>query len=234
MSEARTQPPTGKAPSTADVAGGSTLELEPLAREVCRRYSGEFPDEDERYGPAGRAWCVHDNQYLLSWAADSVRGYVDLHQQVAWLASVLEARAFPIARLARNLELGAAVVRERLADEASAALSEALDNAAAFVRSRSTFLDLEAYELAAAAGDTAAAFDLGVLLTKMNPPDLVGARRWWEQAAAAGHDGAATSLAALREELSPADPSADDRPEAHSAPGNQSSRRPNLPRRRGR
>ena len=116
------------------------LQLEPLAREVCRQYAGEFPDESERYGTAGSAWCVHDNQHLLSWAADSVRGYLDMHQQVAWLASVLEARDFPLARLARNLDLAAAVTRRRVAGDAAAGLAAVLADAADFVRSRTTFL----------------------------------------------------------------------------------------------
>lgn len=173
------------------------MQLEPLAREVCRRYAEEFPDESERYGTAGSAWCIHDNQYLLSWAADSVQGLVDMRQQVGWLASVLEARDFPLARLARNLDLAAAVTRDRVAGHGGERLAAVLADAAAFVRSRSTFLALGDYQQAAAAGDTQAAFDLGVLLTRSNPPDLVGARHWWEQAATAGHAGAALSLGVL-------------------------------------
>lgn len=36
-----------------------------MAQEICRRYHNEFTDENERYGPAGRAWCLHDNQTCL-------------------------------------------------------------------------------------------------------------------------------------------------------------------------
>jgi hypothetical protein len=82
------------------------------AREICRRYYEEFADEDERYGPAGRAWCVHDNQHILQWGILDATGEVDLHGQVAWLASVLGARGFPLDRLARDLELAADVVEE--------------------------------------------------------------------------------------------------------------------------
>ena len=38
----------------------------------------------------------------------------DLEERLAWLARVLEAREFPLPRLARNLELAAAVVRDDL------------------------------------------------------------------------------------------------------------------------
>lgn len=198
MTGRQLQPPGGNPPPTStSIGGGATLQLEPLAQEICRQYAGEFADERERYGTAGSAWCVHDNQYLLSWAADSVNGYVDMHEQVGWLASVLEARKFPLARLARNLDLGAVVTRERVGGDAGERLSAVLDDAAAFVRSRASFLALGDYEQAAAAGDTVAAFNLGVLLTTKNPPDVSAARRWWEQAATAGHVDAAFNLGVL-------------------------------------
>lgn len=207
MSGRQTQPPGGNPPpESAPIGDGATLQLEPLAREICRRYADEFPDEGERYGTAGSAWCIHDNLYLLSWAADSVQGYVDMRQQVGWLASVLEARSFPLARLARNLDLAGTVTRDHVPGHLGEPLAAVLDDAAALVRSRSTFLALGDYQEAAAAGDTEAAFDLGVLLTKSDPPDLVGARHWWEQAATAGHAGAALNLGVLlHTQLHPAD-----------------------------
>jgi hypothetical protein len=135
----RVAPPSGMAPpDSAPGPGGAALELRPLAQEVCRRYYEEFADEDERYGDAGRQWCVHDNQHLLNWAALDVLGDVVLDDQVAWLARVLEARDFPLDRLARNLELGAAVAREQIAG--GDALAERLEAAAAMVRARGSFL----------------------------------------------------------------------------------------------
>lgn len=140
----RVAPPSGMAPpatAPAPAGDGSELDLRALAEAVCERYYAEFTDEDAVYGAAGRAWCVHDNQHLLNWAALEVHvnGAVTLDEQVAWLARVLEARRFPLARLARSLELGAGVVREAvLAGESMAAL---LDGAAAMVRTRRTFLD---------------------------------------------------------------------------------------------
>lgn len=58
------------------------------------------------------AWCRHDNQHILGWAAWAVRGYLDLWSKVEWLAGILAARDFPLSRLARNLDLAAQVVTE--------------------------------------------------------------------------------------------------------------------------
>ena len=138
----RLQPPSGQPPPTeARLGEGPPLDLAALAREICRRYRNEFPDERERYGDAGHAWCVHDNQHLLNWAAGSVNGYVDLEREVGWLARVLEARDFPIDRLARNLEIGADVVREQIGGARGDELAAAMASGAAFVRSKASFLD---------------------------------------------------------------------------------------------
>jgi hypothetical protein len=104
--------------------------------EVCRRYREEFPDEQERYGDAGNAWCVHDNQHLLNWGAGNVRGLIEMNPEVAWLADVLQARDFPVDRLVRNLEIGADVVREHVKTEQGRRLSEVLSTAAVFLRDR--------------------------------------------------------------------------------------------------
>lgn len=119
---------------------GDPIELPPLAEEICRRYQREFPDEQRRYGDTGMAWCLHDNQYLLCWGAEAADGYLDMLQQVAWLASVLEARDFPMERLARDLEIGADVVRERVTAPMAEPLAGVLADAADYVRSRGTFL----------------------------------------------------------------------------------------------
>jgi hypothetical protein len=138
----RLDPPSGQPPPTDARLGsdGEPLDLAALAREICRRYRDEFPDERERYGDAGNAWCVHDNQHLLNWAAGSVNGYVDLEREVGWLARVLEARDFPVDRLARNLDIAADVVREQVGGASGNELAEALEAAGAFVRSKETFL----------------------------------------------------------------------------------------------
>jgi len=135
----RPAPPSGeRPPGAATLADGTELDLEALAAEVCARYRAEYPDEAERYGEAGHLWCLHDNQHLINWAALHTREYVVLDEQVAWLAKVLEARKFPLDRLARDLDIAAAVIRERV--PAADAAATVLSGAAAMVRSRPTFL----------------------------------------------------------------------------------------------
>jgi hypothetical protein len=125
-------------PRTVELPDGCTLDLEALAGEICRRYHSEFPDEEERYGSAGRLWCLHDNQHLLRWAVWDGQGLVVMEDQVSWLARVLEARDFPLPRLARDLRIAAEVVREHAPAAADAAAR--LDAAAALVERHGTFL----------------------------------------------------------------------------------------------
>jgi hypothetical protein len=135
----RPAPPSGEPPPRrAELADGTALDLEALAREICERYAAEYPDEAERYGEAGVLWCRHDNQHLVNWAVLHTRDFVVLDEQVAWLAKVLEAREFPLDRLARDLEIAASVVGERVSSAPDVAA--ALTGAAAMVRSRPTFL----------------------------------------------------------------------------------------------
>ncbi len=133
----RAAPPSGyPAPTDASLGQDATLHLVPLATEICRRYRDEFPDEQERYGDAGIAWCLHDNQHLLNWGAGAVRGLIEMNPEVAWLAGVLEARDFPVERLGRNLAIGAAVVLEHARSPEGQRLSVVLRDAATFLRNR--------------------------------------------------------------------------------------------------
>jgi len=107
------RPPSGgtQPPATATLPDGQILQLAPLAHETSRRFYEEHPDEHARHGPAGFAWCVHDNQWLLGWAAEDLEvGGKHFANNVRWLARVLRARDYPTARLMRDLELAAEVV----------------------------------------------------------------------------------------------------------------------------
>lgn len=109
MSRPPGAPSGGAPPTSATLPDGSLLELLPIAREIARRHRLEFPDEADRYGDRGLEWCVYDNQWLLSWAIMAAAGWVDFHAQLAWLAVILESRGYPVARLARDLEIAADV-----------------------------------------------------------------------------------------------------------------------------
>ena len=132
----RPAPPSGvEPPAAATLAPGEEVELVPLAEEVTRRYLEEFPDDLDRYGEVAREWGVHDTRYILAWTIGDLAGHSMLERQVDWLAGVLAARDFPLDRLARNLELAADVLGERL-PERRAVVTELLGRAAGSVRAR--------------------------------------------------------------------------------------------------
>ena len=98
-----------------------------MAREICSRYYAQYTDEHDRYGARGEAWCVHDNQHIVHWAALDLGQYTDLDAQLAWLGRLLEARDFPMDRFVRNLEIAAEVLAGQ---DRTAPLSERLTRAA--------------------------------------------------------------------------------------------------------
>jgi hypothetical protein len=135
----RVDPPSGMDPPTR-VTGlhGAELDLVEIARRTCDAYGREFPDERERYGDAGVQWCRHDAQHLLNWAALSVTDTLDYESELSWLARVLEARDFPLARLARCLELLAQTTRETVPDEPQ--IAARVDSGAAYISSHGSFV----------------------------------------------------------------------------------------------
>lgn len=134
--------PSGEpAPHTwGPLPDGGNLDLLQLAITISRLYRAEYPDEVLRYSPAAHAWCIHDKQHLLNWAAESAFGYLDMHTEVAWLAGILEARDFPLDRLVRSLHISASVVRTTVNPRWAQPLSEVLHTAATFVQDHGTFL----------------------------------------------------------------------------------------------
>jgi len=123
-----TRPPSGRpAPTQARRIDGTVVALADLADAICRRYRAEFPDERERYGDAGEAWCRHDNQWILHWAVEDLDLPGRLDGQLRWLAGVLDARGFPVPRLVRNLEIAGAAAREADQPELGDRLTRAAD-----------------------------------------------------------------------------------------------------------
>ena len=101
-------------PASATPPGADPVDLVQLAEEVSRRYFEEFPGDLDRYGAEARDWCVHDNRYVLAWAIGDLAGHSMLGRQVEWLASLLDSRGYPMEQFARNLEIAAGVLAERL------------------------------------------------------------------------------------------------------------------------
>jgi hypothetical protein len=131
----RLSPPSGSPPpQVVRLDDGAVVALGPLAEGVADRYYEAYPDEDERYGPIGREWCIHDNLYLLAWAYAAHRGDVRFEEQVLWLARVLHKRDFPLDRLARDLEIAAEVVIDAGAAKAAAVAVILVEGAAAVKR----------------------------------------------------------------------------------------------------
>jgi hypothetical protein len=137
VSRRTTSRPSGWPPPETATLAGAEVALAPLAAAVSVRYFERHPDDLERYGELAREWEQHDTQHLLNWAIGDVEGHVDLERQVGWLAAVLEAREFPLEHLASNLDLAGDVVEEPLGAE----VAQRLRAAAAYVRSRRSFVD---------------------------------------------------------------------------------------------
>lgn len=125
-------------PQRVTAPRGHEVNLVEIARKTCVAYDEEFPDERERYGPAGNEWCRHDVQHLLNWAVLSLTHDLDYERELSWLARVLEARDFPLSRLARCLRLLASITRESVRTEP--AVADRVESAAAYISSRKTFL----------------------------------------------------------------------------------------------
>ncbi len=95
----------------ARLPDGEVLHLSEIAHEISRRFFEEHREEATRYGDAGFAWCVHDNQWLLGWAVgDFEIGHGYFVENVRWLARVLAARDYAPERLVRDLEIASEVV----------------------------------------------------------------------------------------------------------------------------
>jgi hypothetical protein len=107
------------APTSATLSG-ERIALRPLAEAVAKRYFDEFPEDLGRYGEAARAWEIHDTSHCLQWAVLDAEGLASLPRQIEWLTTVLRSREFPLEHLARNLELAADAVEERLSGSGAA------------------------------------------------------------------------------------------------------------------
>ena len=123
-------PPSGQQPPlTVRLRAGDELALLPLAQAASDRHLEAHPEELERYGPHARDWCVHDLQWLASWAVQDADGQdVDFPAQLDWLAQVLDARGYPLASLVDAVGVLAAEVRgaHAVAGELLAACAERL------------------------------------------------------------------------------------------------------------
>ena len=127
----RPAPPSGwKAPTTLTTLSGEEIDLIGPARSATEAFIAECPAYLERYGEAGRQWCIHDHQHVLNWAL--IRSEERFAEEIDWLRGILEARDFPLEWLARGTELLADAFQQARPD--LSATAERLRGGAARVR----------------------------------------------------------------------------------------------------
>jgi hypothetical protein len=113
-------PPSGQMPpQQVRLRAGEAIELAPWATAAADHHLAEHPEELERYGVHARDWCVHDLQWVCLWAIMDADGQaIDFDAQLAWLARLLAARAYPLGSLADALDSLAEELPDTLPDAA--------------------------------------------------------------------------------------------------------------------
>ena len=93
-----------------------------LAEAITARQYELQPELIARYGAAGRARCLQDASYHLSYLSESVAATAPglFADYVAWARVMLETRGVPAADLARNLEVMRGILQQQLAPELAA------------------------------------------------------------------------------------------------------------------
>jgi len=97
-----------------------------LAEAVTSRQYEAQPELAARYGEAGRARCLQDAHYHLSYLADAVAAssHALFSDYIGWAKVMLEARGVPSSDLSRNLLIMCEVVRERLPPQMGLVIQE--------------------------------------------------------------------------------------------------------------
>jgi len=118
---------------TTDVANQTSLAIDrsrdSLAEAITNRHYELQPELEQRYGPAGRAKCLQDANFHLSYLSEAVKAKLPslFGDYVAWAKVMLESRRVPAQDLVRNLEVIRDTLRDRLPDEASQVTNEYID-----------------------------------------------------------------------------------------------------------
>jgi methanogenic corrinoid protein MtbC1 len=97
-----------------------------LAEAVTSRQYEAQPELAARYGEAGRARCLQDANYHLSYLADAVAAssHALFSDYIAWAKVMLEARGISSSDLSRNLLIMSEVVREKLPPQMGRVIQE--------------------------------------------------------------------------------------------------------------
>jgi methanogenic corrinoid protein MtbC1 len=97
-----------------------------LAEAVTARQYEAQPELAARYGEMGRAKCLQDANYHLSYLADSVSASSPslFSDYIAWAKVMLGARGVPATDLSRNISIMREVVREKLPSQLAPVIDE--------------------------------------------------------------------------------------------------------------
>lgn len=104
-------------------------ERDSLAEAITIRQYEVQPELLTKYGEAGRAKCLQDALYHLSYLAEAVAASSPslFSDYVGWAKVMLDARGIPAADLSRNLTIMREVVRQRLTAAMWSIVEEFLD-----------------------------------------------------------------------------------------------------------
>ncbi len=97
-----------------------------LAEAITARQYEAQPELAARYGETGRAKCLQDASYHLSYLAESVAASSPslFSDYIAWAKVMLSARGVPATDLSRNISIMREVVRENLPSELAPVIDE--------------------------------------------------------------------------------------------------------------
>ena len=100
-----------------------------LAEAITARHYEAQPELASRYGEAGRARCLQDADYHLSYLADAVAASSPalFSDYLGWAKVMLGARGIPAEDLSRNLSVMREVLRQSLPAEVSSVLEGFFD-----------------------------------------------------------------------------------------------------------
>jgi MerR family transcriptional regulator, light-induced transcriptional regulator len=92
-------------PFHAEAAGALDAQRAAVAEAAVARQYDYQPELAERYGPAGRARCLHDAGYHLAYLSEAVAAASPalFADYVRWAAVMLASRGIPVPDLAANL-----------------------------------------------------------------------------------------------------------------------------------
>lgn len=113
----------------AEVSRALDARRRPLAEALTRRHFELHPDLDRRYGERGRVKCLQDNEYHLSYLADSIAGASPslFADYVAWARVMLITRGVSTDDLVDNLRVLAETLQRELSGNSGRLVSEYID-----------------------------------------------------------------------------------------------------------